>query len=258
MSRWLGVLALLCAGWSAPAHAQEEQATLEARAAFEQGENEYQRGHFALALQHFERSYELLEGHPRRALVLFNIGAVYEELGQLRDAVAAFRRYLEEGADVATNIEETRARITDLEARIALAERSETARGAPPATSSDAPANGGVGVGPVVLLGVGGAALAASAITGAMALGAAGDLENACPDSRCPDEPELRARADEARTLSIVTDVLWPIGAAAAAAGLVWLIIEASSGDGTSDQAALVPTLRCDRDGCVAGAEGRF
>ncbi len=263
MTRTLGVLIVLCASWSTTASGQEEEATLEARAVFEQGENEYGRGHYALALQSFERAYALLEGHPRRALVLFNIGTVYEELDQLEDARDAFVRYLEEGADIATNIADTRARIADLEARIALRDRREpgapTEAGEADATTSPAvdgrgDAGGGVGVGAIVLLGLGSAALVASAVTGALALGAAGDLEAACPNDRCPDDPALRSRANEARTLSTVTDVLWPIGTAAATAGLIWLIIEATSAPDDTATAGVA----CDGAGCVGVMRGSF
>lgn len=68
-------------------------------------------------------------------------------------------------------------------------------------------------VGPLTLIGVGGAAVLGGVITGVMALGAAGDAATDTDASR-------------ARTLGLVTDVLlWP-GLALAAGGVVWWIVQ--------------------------------
>lgn len=69
----------------------------QARVVFEQGETDYNAGAYALALRRFQRAYELLEGHPRRFMALFNIGRCYEELGRLEDARDAYERFLAEG-----------------------------------------------------------------------------------------------------------------------------------------------------------------
>lgn len=88
------------------------------------------------------------------------------------------------------------------------------------------------GGGGVSMIGVGvaaggGAVLIGGAITGGLALAAAGDAPNA-------DGPE----ADDARTLALVTDILLPVGAVAVAAGVVLMFV--LDDGGSSDSAAMV------------------
>jgi hypothetical protein len=98
------------------------------------------------------------------------------------------------------------------------------------------PTSGGEpGIASLALLGGGAAVLATGLIIGGVALNDAGNVPS--PTS---------SEASNARTLAIVSDVLWPIGSAAIVGGLVWLIVDVTtpitaSGDRTAFQ--LVPLV---------------
>ncbi len=102
-----------------------------------------------------------------------------------------------------------------------------------PGTAGSAPdtvGGGGIWL-PGVIIAAGGAAVAiGGAITGALALGAAGDAPNS-----------TGSEADGARTLALVTDILIPVGVAAAIAGMV-LMFAVPSGDG-GESASVVPVV---------------
>ncbi|HJL14901.1 MAG TPA: PEGA domain-containing protein [Sandaracinaceae bacterium LLY-WYZ-13_1] len=66
------------------------------------------------ALAEFERVYELLEGHPRRHLVLSNIGRCYQLLGQYDRAMRYYERYLSEAGPDAPDRVRVRASIDAL------------------------------------------------------------------------------------------------------------------------------------------------
>src|SRR5262245_62168080 len=71
-----------------------QESTDVARAAFDQGTAEFDRGNFAVALENFERAYQLMEHHPRQAYIWNNIGMCQERLGRSSEALASLRRYL--------------------------------------------------------------------------------------------------------------------------------------------------------------------
>lgn len=89
-------------------------------------------------------------------------------------------------------------------------------------------------LGAILTMAGGGVVLATGLILGGVALDQAGSA----PSRTSPE-------ADSARTLALVSDILWPVGAAAIAGGLVWLIVDVTSGGGSSGQARLeiVPLL---------------
>jgi len=76
-----------------------------------------------------------------------------------------------------------------------------------------------------VLAGVGGAAMVAGFVTGGVARAKTKDLEDRCPDKQCPDESDKELH-DEAVNLSRTADVLVPVGAALAVAGVVLIIMD--------------------------------
>jgi hypothetical protein len=87
----------------------------------------------------------------------------------------------------------------------------------------------GPSLGPIFTMAGGGAVLIAGLVVGGVALDQAG---------RAPDR--TGPAASDARTLALVSDILWPVGAAAIAGGLVWLIIDlGSSGTEESTTATL-------------------
>lgn len=101
---------------------------------------------------------------------------------------------------------------------------------------------GGVSTIGVIVAAAGGAILIGGAVTGGLALSAAGSA----PAS-------TGAQADEARTLALVTDVLLPVGAVAAITGVVLMFVLQDSGGGIAD--LVVPVVGPDYAGLsVQGA----
>lgn len=98
------------------------------------------------------------------------------------------------------------------------------------------PTSGGEpGIASLALLGGGVAVLATGLVIGGVALNDAGNVPSA-----------TSSQASNARSLALVSDILWPIGAAAIVGGLVWLIVDVTTpvgagGDRTAFQ--LVPLV---------------
>ncbi len=77
-----------------PAPTEQE---LAARERFQSGELLFENGNFDAALAEYQAVYDLLEGHPRRYNVLFNIGLCNERLFRYDRAIEFYQRYLDEG-----------------------------------------------------------------------------------------------------------------------------------------------------------------
>ncbi|NOY92799.1 MAG: tetratricopeptide repeat protein [Deltaproteobacteria bacterium] len=95
--------------------AQEPQTMVEAREHVGRGMELYDQGNFDAALVEFQAAYELMAGHTRQFLVLYNIGQCYESLFRYDEAMRYYRRYLEAGGDEADDAPEVRAKISLLE-----------------------------------------------------------------------------------------------------------------------------------------------
>jgi tetratricopeptide (TPR) repeat protein len=74
----------------------EPVVTAETRTHQRQGEVLFEAENYNGALAEFRRVYDLMEGHPNRYLVLFNIAQSYERLLQYDAALEYYRRYLAE------------------------------------------------------------------------------------------------------------------------------------------------------------------
>lgn len=103
------------------AQARSEGAT-EARTHVQQGEALFERENFDAALAEFERAYQLLEGHPQRYFVLFNIGQCHERLFRYDRALAYYQRYLDEGGPQAEDRATVEATMRALEGLLATLE----------------------------------------------------------------------------------------------------------------------------------------
>lgn len=105
-------------------------------------------------------------------------------------------------------------------------------------------------------MGVGGLALAGGAVTGVMALGASGDLDDCRGDPSCARTAREASLADDVRSQALLTDVLIWSGVAIAAGGAVLYLLapdDAPEVAGQAEQAWMVAPL----DGGAA-AFGRF
>ncbi len=105
-----------------------------------------------------------------------------------------------------------------------------------------------------VAVGVGGALLIGGAITGGMALNLDSDLDHDCPDESClgTRQPDI----DKLNTLSLTTDILMGIGAAAAVTGIVLLIVGHKKKGEDEEPVALAPAFAPGFTGAVI--QGRF
>ncbi len=93
-----------------------------------------------------------------------------------------------------------------------------------------------VGIG--LLFGVGGASLVTATVTGIVAVIGVEDLKARCtPDGQCPRAD--RHEAAEVETVGNVSTALFVIGGVAAAAGLVWVLVDAN--DDSSVRVAVSP-----------------
>ena len=221
----------------------------EARAEFEEAEHQFRSGNYALALQGFQRTYAMMEGHPNRALVLFNVGRCQEELGQLREARDTYARYLREAAGDAVNRQQVEDRLRELETRLQMEGQSESpSQSAEPPQSdgrqSVSPADDGAEsgndlmVGGIVGLVVGGLGLATYGIFGALSLGEYAGLEDGCGATASCSDGDVEAL----RALSLVADVGLGIGIAGVAVGTLLVLLGVTSRD-SDESVAVVPLV---------------
>lgn len=243
---WGSVLSLILLGVDGQAAAQDAQPDTpqiqEARERFDRATQEYEDGHYALALADFEAVYRSLTeaGHRSAPIVLFNVARCYVRLGRAEDAIRTYERFLADAPEGAPNIEVARTEVRDLRARIALRGGAQT------------PTTGG-GISPVgpIVAGIGAAAMIAGAITGGLAIAAHDDATRGCTsDGHCP--AELSSTADQAQLLANATDGLLFGGLAVAAAGVLLVFVLPSDGEAPSASAG------CSMTGCGAVVRGRF
>jgi tetratricopeptide (TPR) repeat protein len=206
-----------------------------ARAAFDEATRQFEHRNYQLALEGFQRSYDLMEGQPTQIIILYNVARSHEELGNLREALEAFERYAANAPADAPYLEETGDRVRDLRARIAA--------------SSD----GGEALlfSGIAIAGVGIAELVASIITGALALDGEARLESMCEGMLCA--PSAQGLIDETRTLGLATDVLWISGAVLAAVGATLLALGLTKGANATTTA-----VACGPNGCYGVVWGTF
>lgn len=226
------VMTLLLASTLAAAQEQESPALAEARARFQLAEQHYQRQEYASAMEEFERSYQLLASinHPRRHLILWNLGQTAMSMSRERQALEHYRRYLAEAPADAPNRAEAQSLVRELELRGQM--------------------DGGQSLSPIgpIVLGVGGAAAITGAILGGLALAQHGEATARCTGIECPRD--ALAQMDGAATLANVSDGLLWGGLAVAAAGVVLTIVLR---DG-----APAATAACTGEGCVVIVGGRL
>lgn len=228
---WLALLAATTLSASAAADKKKETdpKIAEARTAFEEGKELYNKGRYEDAIVKFERSFEL----SQRLLIFVSIANAYERLGQFKKARDALARWREVAPDEeVANLDE---RLKALDERIKKegdkeAQRAEEQRkreeeirkngGKPPSKGPSVPglavtiAGGGLVVVGVIL----DAVAASMRPDAATACGKAG-TKNLCLGSQ-------KDGIETSNALAITGDVTWIAGAAAAAAGIVILVVD--------------------------------
>ncbi|MDB4968552.1 MAG: hypothetical protein JWN44_4241 [Myxococcales bacterium] len=211
---------------SPPAAAQNAtQADEEAaKAHFLAGSAYYEQANYADAVKEFNEAHRL----SKRPDLLYNISVCYERLGHWDEAIGALRQYLSDRPN-APDRAVIESRITNFETR-RDAEKAEEATtpppiNAPPPTVPPAKRRhstsyivGGIGAG--LLLGALGTGIAAQLTYS--------DLTDKCKGKICDGRDQtLRDEQAFGKALTISTDVLIGLGAAAFATGVILFILEA-------------------------------
>jgi hypothetical protein len=96
-----------------------------ARARFERAVSLYERENFALALEEFEAAYGMMEGHPNRGMMLYNIARCMDRLERYGEAIDTYARFLVEAPDTSPDRDAARDRMEELDRRRARGELVE-------------------------------------------------------------------------------------------------------------------------------------
>jgi tetratricopeptide (TPR) repeat protein len=233
----------------------------EARAHFRLAQLQYRRGRFAEAAREFEQAHALVP----RAELLYNVYLAWRDAGEPEPAARALRELLEgelpaplgrERLEASlASLERSIAERRELEERLAAQEARAQASATPPREPGpEPPPEGGAGGGTWTpgwaILAAGGALVVAGAITGGVALGLYDDVTSRCSGTICPADTEGDRASGQA--LTVTTDVLLPVGVAAAATGLLLALLI----DGSEGSERL--TAGCTLDGCGVSLRGSF
>lgn len=233
-----------------------------------QGHEDEER--YALAGQRYLELYDVMEGAEmeRAPVALWSAGNALSRIpGQEEQAIDALRRFLDTSSALAAEDEQIRqwrttseGLIAELEARMPDELEPQGSGGldapqgqaAPPPEETAPEASGGISpVGPVVLA-IGGAALLAGVVVGAVSLVQDADFRDACDDlAMCPTA--LRPQYDEMRAFSTAADVLMVAGGAVALLGLVLTLTLTEDEDEPVTASAV-----CTSDGCFGAVGGTF
>jgi tetratricopeptide (TPR) repeat protein len=243
----------------------------QARAHFRVGRQRYEEGRFAEAARDFQEAYNL----SRRAALLYNVYVAWRDAGDKPMAAEALRQYLAGMPPELPERASLEARLRSLDEEIAQNEslqaqanearaRADEERRQREAAEARAreeearrrQAERGDPTFGWILTASGGALLVGSAITGILALGRVGELEDNCPGDRCRAGFDLEGERRSARNMVRITDILWISGAAIAATGLVLVML--SGGDDEEEAAAPAAGAMCGPDGCSAEMRVRF
>jgi tetratricopeptide (TPR) repeat protein len=242
----------------------------EARAHFLLGRSFHDKGEFAKAAEQFELAYAA-SGRPA---LLYNLFVAYRDANDAKHAADALRRYLALEQNV-ENRPQLEAKLEAMDAALAAQVIEEAANPQPaqeeaqpsdepqPVPVSDVepmtePEESSFPIGPVIVMGVGGAMMLGSIATGLMASGAQSDLEKECP-TRMNCSADLEDTASKGETMALVTDILLFGGIAVAAGGAAWLLLGSGGSESSaSARDATHASVMCTDKACAASVRGSF
>ena len=194
----------------------------------------------------FEQAYDL-QPEPN---YLFNIGRIYEESGNLEKSVEYYERFVKEPGVPLESREKGLERLRVLRAILEETApepepESEVEPEPEPETKPDPeprlepppaePKPSKLRIAGYALLGVGGAALVGGGVLGGLALGRANALEGQ------HTYEERDETASSGRTMALTADIMFGVGGAIAAAGLVMVLVSLQKKPKASARAALAP-----------------
>src|SRR5262245_48236979 len=164
----------------APIAAAAQEPPPEAREYYERGQALYEQGRYREAIEELERAYTL---DPGGTILLYNIGLIYEKLGEIDQALDHYRRYLrhELPADERARVEGMVHRLEGARTQLGHEDVSEPAP--PPPSSPPPPPPSAREYGradALFFVAAGGAAagVIAGAVLGVLALGSDSDAES--------------------------------------------------------------------------------
>ena len=214
-----------------PPAAKPEARNNEAKKLFDDGAAAYTQGNYEAAIDAWSKAYEI----SKKPLIFESIANAYERLGEAKKA----REYLSKWREVAPKDEQDLldARIKNLDARVIRDEELETARKVEAEKSGHAEeernrqrkpggGSGGTSIPGVVLLGVGGAAIAVGVTLDIIAGIRRPAVDSACQTANGAQicRASSRDAIASSNTLALAGDILWIVGAAAAVGGAALVI----------------------------------
>jgi hypothetical protein len=225
-ARGIAIAAIVCAA-VAPASAMTEEEE-RAKAHFLAGQSYYDQASYTDALREFTEAYRI----SKRPALLYNIARCHEAVENYPEAVKMLEAYLE--ADPTTSDRSAvEQRITNLKGRQAQARKPEpppqpVAQPLAPQPQPSPPPEHRKRLYTWIVGGVGAAALLAALGTGVASQLQYGDLTSKCSGNVCDPTvvDNAQKRIDSGKRLALATDILWPIGAAAVATGVVLFFLE--------------------------------
>jgi tetratricopeptide (TPR) repeat protein len=211
---------------AAPARAASEEDE-RAKAHFLAGQSYYEQASYTDALREFTEAYRI----SKRPALLYNIARCHEALESYADAVKMLEAYLDQDPET-TDRAAVETRIANLKERQAAREAKlqppAAVKAPPPTTIAPPPAPHRKRVYTWIVGGVGVAALAAALGTGIASQLAYNDLSSKCSGTTCDPATvgNAQGKIDSGKRRALATDILWPIGAAAAVTGIVLFFVE--------------------------------
>ena len=231
-----------------PPAAKSEGKNNEAKKLFDDGAAAYTQGNYEAAIEAWSKAYEI----SKKPLIFESIANAYERLGEAKKA----REFLSKWRDVAPKDEQDLldARIKNLDARVTRDDELETARKAEAEKAKkteDERARQGKGGGGsagstsvpgVVLLGVGGAAVAVGVTLDIIAGIRRPAAETACAKSGATQICKVSSRdaISSSNTLALVGDIVWIAGAVAVAGGVTLMLTHKAPKEGAPPTATWI------------------
>jgi hypothetical protein len=183
----------------------------------------FERGDYDRALAYWRDAYGFDCSRPP---LLLNIASAYEKKGDKAAAVAVLELFLTRAKD-SPDAPVVREKIANLRAALE-AERAAAAPAPAPAPVPAAPtpppapdAERPYGIAPWIVVGAGGGVALIGVVPLVIGAGKVSDAEEACP-TRTGCRPEVSDQGNTGRTLSLVGQIMIPVGLVTAAGGLVW------------------------------------
>lgn len=211
-----------------------------AKAHFAAGSAYYEQANYTDAVKEFNEAYRL----SHRTDLLYNIALCYERLNQYDEAIGTLQKYLAEKPDAPDHVT-IESRIANLQHLREQAQKPQTPavvtppqQPVVPTTTAPLPRKRLWWLPGVIVEGAAAVVLVTALGTGIDALAIHNSVANVCKNNVCPASERNTVNLGQA--LAITTDVLIPVGAAAAMVGAIVLGLQSRRPH--ASHARIVPT----------------